>query len=245
MYRNGRRSFRGRRAPFHYGSNSHSKFKRGYNRTSGYYRANPNSKELKFIDGFTQITTLSNQSLSASGINFITNGFTGADMSIIQDTGESDRIGRKILVKSIHLRGHWELPPTVISNQTADQIRLVIILDKQANGTQAVWDDVFADGAAQRAIWSYKKLSNSNRFVILKDFTSTINSMTLASITPGEVGDVERGFECHLSNLNIPVEYSGTAGIIGEVQSYNIFALLMTNVARIGIRVQIRTRFIG
>lgn len=88
----------------------------------------------------------------------------------------NQRIGRKIAVHAIKIRGHLNF--TILTAQTAvpasPTVRMVVFQDKQTNGTQAQGEQVMAapgTAAAQNAIASYQNLANFGRFRVLKDKT--------------------------------------------------------------------------
>lgn len=89
-------------------------------------------------------------------------------------TAINQRVGRKILVHAIKIRGVLNF--TIVTAQTqvpaSPTIRLVVFQDKQTNGAQAQGEQIMAapgTAAAQNAISSYQNLANFGRFQVLKD----------------------------------------------------------------------------
>lgn len=244
MSRRRRSTYRGRKAPF--------RFRKGYNRTSGYYRSNAKAAtEVKFIDGFADSDVLSTpepvRNDSGHRFDFHSTGNTpgtGWGAPIFQGTGENDRIGRKILIKSIHVRGMIEMKEASLDVQDwTDTIRFLFILDKQANGSTFTVSDVLEDATAGQAVWSFKNLRNKKRFAILKDFNMTLNGLTNGAVD--RLGRISKTVECHLTNLNIPVEYDSTLGDLTEVKSNHLICLMLSQHEQISVHLQFRTRFIG
>lgn len=89
-------------------------------------------------------------------------------------TAINQRVGRKILVHAVKIRGVLNF--TILTAQTAvpasPTIRLVVFQDKQTNGVQAQGEQIMAapgTAAAQNAISSYQNLANFGRFRVLVD----------------------------------------------------------------------------
>lgn len=239
-----RRSYRGRRAPF--------KFRKGYNRTSGYYRSNAKAvTELKFIDGTADSEVLAATTIPNNAgipISFGTTGGAEANATwgspIVQDTGESDRIGRKILIKSVHVRGQIVLSSASSEIDSYDTVRIMFVLDKQCNGTNFTLNDVLAETGVRDTVFSFKLLANKKRFAVLKDFSLSLH--TAAHDNVNLLGyENARTFECHLTNLNIPMEYNSTTGAIDEVASNHLMCFFVSENNACTMRAQFRLRFIG
>lgn len=189
------------------------RFRRGYNRTSGFYgrfrygRSRGGDDEHKFFD-----TTLS--------FNFDTTlevPATGQLCLIPQGVTESTRVGRKCTIKSILLKGALAFVPAAAANATSTGY-MWLILDKQTNGAAAAASDVFSNVTTQSAL---RNLANSSRFKILKKFKFTFNSG--AGVTTA-YNNVSMPFECY-KRLNIPLEFSSTTGAITELKSNNLFLM--------------------
>lgn len=181
------------------------KFIPGKTRTSGYYGRYNTTKnsELKFFD--TQLAfsfDLTGEVPATGQLNLIPQGVT-----------ESQRVGRKCVVKSIHIRGYC----LGASDQPSDIIRLMVVLDRQCNGAAAVGTDILTTANT----YSFNNLANSQRFLILKDWYLQYNVMASvgnAATFPNQVIKVKWNKKC-----NIPLEFSSTTGAITEIRSNNIF----------------------
>lgn len=87
--------------------------------------------------------------------------------TIVQGDTIADRSANKILMKSLELR-------ILYSNEAITQnnrVRVLVVLDKQPNGAQAVLTDVLE----AEAIISFPKIANKSRFKILADDVITLN----------------------------------------------------------------------
>lgn len=187
---------------------------KGYTRTAGYYGRFRGRRtgggfggELKFLD-------------TGSSTLFTTAGAVNPNFVVIpQGVGESERIGRKVTIKSIYLKGVIVHNPVTV-NSAANTCRIMIIQDKQANGAVFAVTDVLETAS----YLAHRKLENINRFKILKDTTFSINSNSSDGSAPGEA---QRPFT-YYTRCNIPIEYDTTAstGAIATQRS-NSIALLM------------------
>lgn len=149
-------------------------------------------------------------------------------MLIAQGTGESERIGRRIVAKSIHWRFNFELPSrddVALSNQINGSIvRVILYVDKQANGAAASAALILQTPHFQ----SHKNMANQDRFVFLYDKTfhmergnMTANILTVNQYSLSAVYlPVEVNLLC-----NIPIDYTGPGAIMADIASNNISVL--------------------
>lgn len=119
-----------------------------------------------------------------------TNGQPGMLLNnITLGTDATQRIGRKVQIKSIRLLVN---PKVQISSQTTQTaagpppidttvgvaqpqtVRIVLVWDKQPNGVQATSTDVFVDMNATTGSSAMMQLNNRDRFVIIADEKRTL-----------------------------------------------------------------------
>lgn len=203
------------------------KFVSGRSRTGGYYgRYNANvGSELKFHDLDVTDAVIAAGGVVTPSINLIAEGTT-----------ESSRLGRKCTIKNIGWKYRLTLPSTATETAMVDTVRIIIYLDKQANGAAAATTDVLETASFQ----SFNNLSNSSRFVTLMDRVHTLNS-TSQDAASAEVNENYTFYK----KCNIPLEFSNTSGVIGEVRSNNIGILMVCSGGFIGIASKMRVRFVG
>jgi len=172
--------------------------------------------ELKFFD---------------TGISYIYDKFLndpGKSLNLMpQGDTESTRDGRSAWIKSIQVRGLFEYT-TGFSTHSDNCVHMWLVLDMQANGTQAATDNVFMDYAP--GDWdggrTMLNLDNSSRFRVIKEWIVSMNAKA------GLNGDYDRilfPIE-YYKKCNIKVEWSGTTGAITEVRSNNIFLCFGTEI---------------
>lgn len=171
-------------------------------RTGGYSFRAMGGKELNFVD-----TTLSSSAISTTPYLALLNGMA-------QGTTASTRIGRRIQMKSLEVKGWIQADSTA----TVNQVRWVVVLDKQANATAPAWLDVY-DAAVP---YSLRNISNKARFWVLHDsglLTVTGNNTTAGQQTDCSLVPIE-----FYKRINIPVQYnSGSAGTIGDIQTNSLY----------------------
>ncbi len=189
----------------------------GVNRTAGFYgRYSGPTSELKFHDVDVDHNPINTAGIITPSINIIPQGTT-----------ESQRIGRKCTIKSIGWKVRFQYPELDggATPQASDDIRLILYLDKQANGAAASVLDLIETADVR----SFRNLANSGRFVFLHDKLYTINVTNLASDAAGVVssGGVRRNFSVY-KKCNLPIEFSSTTGAIGEIRSNNLGVMAMT-----------------
>lgn len=186
--------------------------------------------ESKFFDvDANDAVIASNGTIVHDSLNHIANG-----------TGESNRIGKKCTVTSIHWRYRLHLPSTATLGNATEQVRTVIYLDKQCNGATAAVTDIFeADD-----ILSFRNLANSGRFQILADKTFEMNSGGAEGF--GAIGTlpVILSGQWH-KKCNIPLEFNSTTGAIGEIRSNNLGLLVFGVQGVASLTSKVRLRFQG
>ncbi len=213
------------------------RFRRGYDRTSGFYgRYNgtrAGSNELKFFDVGIAPTTL----------NLTGNIFKDSINEIVQGVTETERIGRKCTIRNIAMRISLELPA---QSNTAlpvnDTVRVILYLDRQCNGAAATVLNIVETSDFQ----SYRNLSNTGRFRILSDREYTLNPIAAhGADATAEWGPVRINDTVYVKG-NIPLEFSGVTGLIGTIRSNNIGIMTLSKLGTITtLEVQTRVRFAG
>ncbi len=225
-----------------YGSRSAKKFRRGSYSRGGPYRSPRAGRvspaviaslgvEKKFFDG-----SKGNTNVSSAG--------TIADDSLVeiaQGDGESNRDGRKVIIKSIHVKGLCKADATSVPTETGNRIRIVMYQDKQANGATATVADLLEDSD----INGFRNLTNSGRFNFMYDRSYDLNNMAGAfDGTNDQFGELHLGFSIN-KTCEIPVQFSSTTGAITEITSNNIGMMFIDEEGNSTIQYRWRVRFVG
>ncbi len=212
-----------------------NKFRRGLDRRNvGNYKFKA-LQEKKYHD-----VALSHAAASAQGtIGADAGPQAGTILAIAQGTAEQQRIGRKITITNINIRGNFTLPPG--ATFSSDMGRLIIYLDKQCNGATAAVTDIIKTNTVNECYRDFLNLSNSGRFVILQDLYFTMNS-SCNDATINQFGEINKTHKYN-KRCSIPIEYSSTAGAITEIKSNNICTLFVNHNAQIEYTADVRIRF--
>ncbi len=157
---------------------------------------------------------------------------------------ESQRIGRKITVTSVHIKGTLLLVSTTDVSETSDHCRIIVGINKQTNGIQAPLIDLVSPATA--GIFSHRNVSNMHKFRILSDKMFTINSTCGAGDATVEFGEVRRYYH-QFHKISVPIEYddSVTTGAIASQDSKSIFICGWTASTHILFSGTVRIRYTG
>lgn len=164
--------------------------------------------ELKFYD-----SNETNFTVTQAGAIQTTSMVAG----IQQGAGESERIGRKVVVRKLHVNGDIILPGSATATFTEDVVRLIIFWDKQTNGAAATVGQILASAS----YLAYRNLQQTGRFNILSDKKYTIN----ASAGNGtSTADKRAHWRLNL-NCKIPLEFDASTGAITDLTTNNLGVL--------------------
>ena len=128
-------------------------------------------------------------------------------------TTASTRVGRRITMKSLLVKGSFSMAPTTTGSTP---VRVLIVYDKQTNGAAPVATDVVLTDE----IHSPMNLSNSHRFVTLMD-----------EVVPcfGSQGPQSAMFT-RFVKLDHQVEFNtGNAGTVADIQTGSVYCLVWQN----------------
>lgn len=198
------------RAVSRYGAQAVAKyFVPGVERVSGYYgRYAPVGSEMKFFDTQLSFTFDTTTEVPA----------TGQLVLIPQGVTESQRIGRKCIIKSIEVTGSMTNSPAAAANASVNAY-LWLVWDKQCNGAAAAVADVFSNTGTPAEFT--RNMANSSRFVILKKWIKVFDAS--AGVTTA-YNSTRRPINFY-KKCSIPLEYSSTTGAITEIKSNNLFLI--------------------
>lgn len=206
----------------------------GYTRNVGYYgKFSGANQELKFHDlDIDDVDVDVGGTILEPSIN-----------KIAQGVGESQRVGRKCVIKSIQWQYYHHIDLVIAATVAFPAVyRLILYLDKQCNGVAASVLDILETNNFQ----SHRNLANKNRFNILMDRTVSLNRGAGAGISSGA-----NFFWCPVTQnykfykkCNIPIEFDGTTGVIAGIKSNNLGVLILADRGEIGQFIsKMRVRF--
>jgi len=130
-----------------------------------------------------------------------------------QGAGSDQRIGRRILVKSVYVRGRVFAPTTMTG---AASFRMIIFQDKQPNGALAAPLDLLL----ANEFLSPLNLGNSKRFKVLAD--ETLDGRTI-SVDTVEGINFERYIK---TNIDVGYVNGAGAGTEADVLTNGIYAMV-------------------
>jgi len=204
----------------------------GFTRTGGFYGRFGIGGELKFHDvDINDAVVAAGGTIAANTVHVIQQGVT-----------EKQRIGRKCTIRSINWRFNISLPEVdaLATPNPSDTIRVILYLDKQANGAAAGVQDILEFDDFQ----SFNNLANKSRFRTLMDRTYDMNYTTLSSDGAGVSSSASYEINDTLfKKVNLPIEFDSTTGAIGEIKSNNIAVLLVGKNGVAGFASKMRLRF--
>lgn len=136
--------------------------------------------------------------------------------TVVQGITQSQRIGRKITIKSIQIRGFLRFNPGT-ADHASDLVHVWLVVDKQTNGAALTGANVFTGTTASVAMRNMEYVS---RFTVLKHWVWRFQP-TGTNIAGTEHNDIVQLWEDYLK-VNIPIEYSSTTGDVAEIRHNNI-----------------------
>lgn len=145
---------------------------------------------------------------------------TGQLCLVPQSATENNRIGSKIRVKSIQIKGYVFFVPTTAATAACLGV-IKLVLDKQCNGAAAAVADVVTGTNLGLALMN---LDNRERFEILREWRIPFEAT--AGVTTAYNNSV-RDLNFY-KKLDLPIMFSSTTGAIGEITSNNLFLLAGT-----------------
>lgn len=208
-----------------------AQFRRGFDRTGGFFGRFAQGQELKFHDlDIDDAVVAGPGTIARDSCNLIAQGVT-----------ESQRVGRKCTIRAIGWRWDIALPNTATVGSTSDVVRVVLYLDKQANGAIATVTGILKTDDYQ----SFNNLANKGRFRTLMDrtysFSATAGSGrgSTDTLSFGENRIIDNFFK----KVTIPIEFSGSTGALTELRSNNIGVLLLSKSGLCAFTSKMRIRF--
>lgn len=205
---------------------------RGYVATTGFYgRYTGPAAEMKFFD-----------TVEAAATGAVAGTISIGSVNIVpQDDTQSGRIGRKITIKRLQVRGQLVLPATTVAADTTDKIRVMFIQDMQTNGASPTVATILETAD----INSYLNMANSSRFKVLSDKIYTLNATAGGAPTgTPSFGSVTRNYAIY-KKCNIIIEYDNSAatGAIATQRTNNILCMCISLNAKVTHACTVRIRY--
>ncbi len=170
--------------------------------------------------------------------------------AIAQGDGASDRDGRRVVLKSVVIRGSFygALFQDEADVKTGVGCRLMVVLDTQTNGAQLNSEDVLLDGAGEDWL-SHRNLQYTGRFRTLVDkfyvLPMIVNNDNNAQ--PTTISEIAgRRYFTIYKNLDIPVTFSGPNADIANITDNSLHVIAVASSgSSANLSYQARVRFVG
>ena len=215
---------------------------RGYQRTSGAIgKYEPVGFETKWVDTYVNADNVNTTGTRVDSINEVAIG-----------NSQNERIGNKILITSIEVRGVYGLNPAAVAETsqaiTCDSMRMIMYLDEQCNGAVAAVPDILRqDDGVDPGDWINKfyNKDNNDRFTFICDKLFTAQEAPYINV-PGTSQNKHGRSQDHfwfVYDVAIPVYFSGSTGGLTEIRSNNVGIMLFSDQGGIDTKFRVRMNY--
>ncbi len=170
---------------------------------------------------------------------------------VAQGIGESQRIGRKYTITSIHIKclAHVASSEAAVNPQSAFRGRICLVLDTQSNGATLTATDVM-DGGLTNDFLAFRNLQFTKRFKVLWDKSFVITP--IGQVNDGAVDKFSNGsYTTNMFSYNkrfgngLNVLCDGTTAAIASITDNSLHIIGVGNSAALLLDMQVRVRFKG
>lgn len=151
-------------------------------------------------------------------------------------TAENSRVGNRVKITSIHVRGEITLPPSAVAAVT-EQVRIMVVLDRQSNGAAPTIVQILASADFR----SFNNMDNKGRFQTLAEEVVQMNYQTGVNATPAwaAFGAV---LNMNKKGLGIGIQYGASTGAVTDLRTNNIaiVAISSAGAATVGYIARVR-----
>lgn len=144
-------------------------------------------------------------------------------LNVVQEgTSFYQRVGRKIEMKSLHIKGY--IIPQAIANTAPDFIQWAVVYDRQPSLAAAlpiyssIFQDVSAAGAAVSSVWASVNLDDRDRYVVLRNKRIWMPTNTAVAGTNPSQNLIQTGEQLMINEFiklgNLTSQYGPTANPI-------------------------------
>ncbi len=170
---------------------------------------------------------------------------------VAQGIGESQRIGRKYTINSIHIRAiaHVAATESVVNPQSAFRGRICLVWDTQSNGTQLTATDVM-DGGLTNDFLAFRNLQFTKRFRVLWDRSFVITPT--GQTNEGAINLFANGsYTTNTMNFNkrfpkgVPVLTDAITAVMASITDNSFHVIGVANSTAVLLDYQVRIRYTG
>ncbi len=142
---------------------------------------------------------------------------SGADIiTLVQGTSNNTREGDQIKVVSIYFR----YVISMHASATDTSVRILLVQDKQCNGTAVSWADVLSSATSPDSLVAFNNLDNKYRFNILYDRVHQMSINGRRNI-----------YGKFYKKCAIKVRYSSNLGTVADINTNNLAILWVSDEA--------------
>lgn len=149
--------------------------------------------------------------------------------SVPDASGPSARTNNRIIMKSVQVRGRFDrdVHGSLTGPGNAMVMDIFLIMDLSPNGAIPTVPEIFSNAVAGEML---QNIGNSQRFIILKRKTLTMDCPNMAAVASVGTGGQYRSFKM-FKKLNHEVAFTGTSDAVGSVskKSLSIVAIASEN----------------
>ncbi len=182
--------------------------------------------------------------IDLGGANILSTVTTNGQMPpanlIQQGTGSYNRVGRRIAMKSIRVKGTLDchMYKTAGGDNSGNIIRLVVVYDKQPTGVTPLFNQVFGvtdqNGTETSRFTDSLRYDNMERFEILKDDYFTFQASSMDQAVAGNYQAQMKHFDHYIKLKDRTTTFSGQTApmAIADISSgavYVIFRALIND----------------
>ena len=178
-------------------------------RTGGYAFRGQGGQELNYVDTLLQAALVD----STAPYQVLLNGTKIG-------SGNSQRIGRRIDMKSIEMRVRFEN----LGLSEINTFRAMVVLDKQANGAAFTYTDLMINGQP----YGLRNISNKARFTVIWDgklqmLIGNVTTPGTSTIMTAASGQAVTAYK----KINVQTQYnSGDAGDVSDIQTNSLYFIV-------------------
>lgn len=187
--------------------------------------------EVNFVDLPTTVVNITAGANNPSLLN-----------GLVPGTGNNQRSGRKITMKSVQIHGEIEFSQFGTA-PIDDNIRVILVYDRQTNAALPAWSDIIQSitvaSATSSSSYDFPNKSNYDRFKIIRDFKlkmpAAITPVTTAARQLEQLTypETRKGFDWYVKLKGLETHYNtGTAGTVADITtgSLLLFAQGLSNI---------------
>jgi len=150
-----------------------------------------------------------------------------------------NRIGRKITMKSLHIRGYIYPTLTNTTEHGPQYCRFVVIYDAQPNGAVPAIADIFLDynaaGSTFTGALSGLNMNNRDRFTVLRDRKILLPSIGIAGAASANpsysvdpvLKETQLNLEEFIKLKDLTTQFKASAGAIGDIATGALYVFCM------------------